>query len=419
MSFPSSSEQFSHIMTWLSRSKTYPLNLLLDFRDPKWDWEEHSHTFGWQGMSTVLLMLLPHVKRWRCFELLTDTWAPIFAFLWHTRNVVSAPMLQTIALSRCNAYFACKGEVFQPQSLKQPVPLFGGLELENLRHVSLSGVHVDWAKSALSHLVELEFKYHASDVMPSLNQFVNILARCPDLQALSIVGCGPRLNLNLTANELEKPINLTKLRRSIQLPHLTHFSFGFVDVEYSVELISLLSFPALEELVIEDVSTSLHPSDPQDATTLLEWLVSAHTSNCPLSSHTATCCSITSFPLARIDSLELQGVRASEATFSRFLGQFVSLKRLHVSDTSTDVLRALGPASLDSACPFPHLVELSARNVAPTAFLNAVKARLSFADVVMPLTKIHLEPLCTQSISEVERAALADAGVHLLLEDDE
>ena len=114
-------------------------------------------------MEAVIRLLLPHVTRWQRFELLTDTWAPIFTFLWYTRRVESAPMLRSIALSRGNTYFAAEGQGFEPATLKQPVPLFGDIALDNLREVSFAGVHVDWSKSALRNLVAFELKYHARD----------------------------------------------------------------------------------------------------------------------------------------------------------------------------------------------------------------------------------------------------------------
>ena len=430
LTFPTSPGKLSRTLTWLSRSKTYPLDILLDFRDSSWDWQENSHTFRWKDMEAVVRLLLPHVIRWQRFELLTDTWAPIFTFLWYTRRVESAPMLRSIALSRCNAYFAAKGQGFEPAALKQPVPLFGGIALDNLREVSFAGVHVDWSKSALRNLVALEFKYHARDVMPSLNEFIDILSACPDLKRLTILGWGPRLDLPLnnatpgTENE-EGPFDLTRLQRSIQLPHLTRFSFGFLDIEYAIELLSLFCLPALEELAFEDVSTTLNLTEPQDATPILEWLASNRSSRCPSPSHTSACCAIISYPLNRVNTLELHGVRSSETTFSHFLREFASLRRLSLFDTESDVLQALKPRHfpmifvhgsdrLDTPCP--ALTELNCRNVDSVILVGVVTARAE-VDSVSQLEQVCLDVPDSDDryISDVDRMTLIKAGIRLLI----
>ncbi|EEB89081.1 hypothetical protein MPER_12866, partial [Moniliophthora perniciosa FA553] len=150
--------QLIRISTWLTRSKAYPIEVLLDFRyDGERDWDEYSHPFTGEMMKVILKLLLPHVGRWKTFEMLLDTWEPMHTFLVQTSGVKEAPMLQSVALSRVNAYFVTKGQTFQPDDLKKPVPLFGGCALGSLRDVTLSGVHVDWTRSHLRNLLDLSF----------------------------------------------------------------------------------------------------------------------------------------------------------------------------------------------------------------------------------------------------------------------
>ncbi|KAF9258760.1 hypothetical protein L218DRAFT_876384, partial [Marasmius fiardii PR-910] len=154
-------DQVARTISWLNRSKSYPLEILLDLRYPKWDWpaSEDRHPFTDEMLQTVLTILLLHIHRWKTFEMLTDTWRPIHGFLKRIRDApnLRAPMLQRLELSRCNAYFVRRGEAFQPCELKDPIPLFStGLEAEGLRDVSLVGVHVDWTKSrCFRHLLDL------------------------------------------------------------------------------------------------------------------------------------------------------------------------------------------------------------------------------------------------------------------------
>ncbi|KAJ7331431.1 hypothetical protein DFH08DRAFT_648516, partial [Mycena albidolilacea] len=100
---------------WLLWSTPYPLDILLDFRDPDWDREEGTDGFRWSDMEAVLHLLVPTASRWCTIELLTDTRAPIFTFLHHTRTIDgSLTQLKSLNLARCNANFARKNQVFEP-----------------------------------------------------------------------------------------------------------------------------------------------------------------------------------------------------------------------------------------------------------------------------------------------------------------
>ncbi|KAF8551261.1 hypothetical protein OG21DRAFT_1418332, partial [Imleria badia] len=156
LSLPLSKSQLTRTCAWILRSRNRPLDIYMDFRDPDWDWDEASPILGSKAMESLMRFLVPHASRWHSIELLTDTWAPIFTFLSCTAAIESTPLLQSIRLARCNAYFVAEGETFRPADLALPVAWFGGgASLSHLCHVSLSGVHVDWAQSGLTGLREL------------------------------------------------------------------------------------------------------------------------------------------------------------------------------------------------------------------------------------------------------------------------
>ncbi|KAE9394312.1 hypothetical protein BT96DRAFT_193486 [Gymnopus androsaceus JB14] len=257
MSLPCSCGQFAYLQAWLSRSKTYPLDMLFDFRDEGWNWEsEEDHPFSRDSASQIISLILPHAKRWRHLEFFTDTWAPIHAFLDLTRNlgpsVDSFPTLKSVALSRCNAYLARKGQCFEPIALREPIRFFGGACLPSLRDLSLVGVHVDWqSRSSFANLLELEFKFHAYEVMPNLGQFTDILLGCPGLERLAIAGWGPRLDAT------------GRVPHIISMPKLTKFYFGFVDVEYGVTFLSLFRFHLSPSLNSRILLQSWNPRVPQ------------------------------------------------------------------------------------------------------------------------------------------------------------
>lgn len=404
--------QFAYLEAWLSRSKSYPLDMLLDFRDEEWNWDsEEDHPFTLDSASRIISLILPHAKRWRHIEFFTDTWAPIHAFLDRVRNLgttgveSSLPILKSVALSRCNAYFARKGECFEPIALREPIPLFGGARLPALSELSLVGVHLDWeTRSSFENLLELELKFHAYDVMPTFSQFADILGACQNLERLSIVGWGPRLDSNSTRYGL---------RQIISMPKLTKLCFGFVDVEYAVGLLSLFHLPSLSKLELEDVAAIVDPMGPSDATALLDLLECSTTT--PESDNSRF------YPLHQIECLELRSLRCnSEAAFANFLRRFSTLEKINLTDADSVLLSALGPykfftpeppvitkpendgrsgrrpslivSSLStSLAPCPQLVDLVCRRVDTSVLSSVISARAKAGSGVRPLKSVQLE----------------------------
>jgi hypothetical protein len=340
MTFPLTSAQFVETNIRLMRSQPHPINVHLDFRDPLWDWDEETHQFGLAEMIPVVRLLLPHIARWRTLVMLTDTWAPIFCLLLATSCVAeTATMLKTLSLSRCNAYFSRNGEAFKPESLQSPIKLFGGVPIEGLRHVSFVGVHVDWAGSHLANLDRLEFKYHAHNVMPSLDEFVRILDSCPRLSILSIIGWGPRLDVGATSKShtgksLRDLSPSSRGTNVISMEHLTRFALGLVDIDYAIKLLSLFNFPALRELELEDVATTLNPDEERDSSTILEFLGSESTAH---NSH--------GIPLDQVTYLELRGLCGSRDAFVQFLSCTTALEHLTLSDTGDEAVFSLNPGT--------------------------------------------------------------------------
>lgn len=353
LTFPTNRNQFLRTIDCLSRSRSRPLHLYMDFRDPAWSWDETSHSFGWKNMENVMRLILPYAHRWQKVELLTDTWAPIFTFLSYTSRIKSAPMLQDVLLSRCNAFFAAKGELFRPSTMKHPISWFGGgSAFHSLRRVSLAGVHVDWANSGLSDLLELEFKYHASEVMPTLHEFCDIISACPELERLSILGWGPQIDVNIVPKQ-----------RTLYLPRLRNFAFGFIDVDYAIDFLSLFHFPALKTLSLENISSSLDPLHPCDSSHILEYLTTAH-HLCTTSSHPFSCVTCGPYPLSLLRSLELHGLTSCGASLRCFLQETATLDHLVLSGLDQTNLQAIVP-DLIAAELCPSLLELKFNNTDP------------------------------------------------------
>ena len=416
LTFPISEHKLSCAKTWLSRSSTSPLDILLDVRDPEWGWKEDDHRFRLEHMQSIMQLLITHVERWQMVEMRADTWAPICTFLWHSRGVKAAPVLEKLSLSRCNAYFTSRDQTFQPTSLRRPIKLFGDIAaLGKLREVSLVGVHIDWSEPPFKNLTHLVFQYHAHDVMPTLEQFQRILTACPTLRHLSIIGWGPILN-GSESSQAEEPEE-KQVPIILGLPVLTRFSFGFMDTEYATRLLSLLDFPCLTQFKLEDVSKLVDPLDPLDISPLLEWFTTTyHISGTRLL-----------LPLNRIRIMEFHGVDTNRKTFSNFLQQLTSLHHLVCYNIDDDILRALISPDSNSKSPSnfpptrqhleknwicPLLAELHCQDVDPETILDIISSR-ALTNFVFDLRKVVVEfrRNSAPSPGSAIHTRLVDAGV--------
>lgn len=406
LTFPITDHKISCAKTWLLRSRTSPLDILLDVRDPEWGWEEDDHKFRLEHMQSIMQLLITHIERWQIVDMRADTWSPICTFLWHSRGAEAVPLLEKLSLSRCNAYFTSRNHTFQPTSLRRPIKLFGDIALGRLREVSLVGVHIDWSNPPLNNLTHLTFQYHAHDVMPTLEQFHRILLACPTLLHLSIIGWGPILN---GSSEEQVPITLG-------LPILSRFSFGFMDTEYATRLLSLLDFPCLTQFKLEDISKLVDPLDPLDISPLLEWFTTT-TYQLSVPSHSAR------LPLNRIRIMEFHDVDTNRKTFSDFLQQLTSLHHLGCYNIDDGIIRALISESSSSDFPptrqlleknwvCPLLAELHCQDVDPETILDIISSRAS-TNFVLDLRKVVIEFRRTSAPSPGSsiHARLVNAGV--------
>ena len=249
--------------------------------------------------------------------------------------------------------------------------------------------------------------------MPSLNQFLDILSGSPELRTLSIIGWGPQFE-KIVAEENTQDIrdSVTEARRIIQLRHLVQFSFGFVDVNYAVKVLSLFEFPSIQELTLEDVSFTLNPVEYQNATAILDWLTPSTESDASI----RTVCGI---PLNGILSLQLYSIHANNRAFSRFFLALPNLQMLGLFNVADLTLRALHPSS--DPCiphPCPNLRELECLNVDPTTLADVVLSRTAI-DSILPLKSIFFDsndPL--QTLTHDDYIELNDIGVNLSITTD-
>ncbi|KAJ8082389.1 hypothetical protein PM082_008244 [Marasmius tenuissimus] len=310
----------SHVTSYLSLSRKYPLDILIDARDMEWDFCEPEYALGTpfrltcnthlyfripnfddytgdytppfspQTMSVVIALLLPHISRWRSIDILTDTWAPMYAalnMLNESLTTLGAPLLESLTLMRCNDYISHSPQ-FQPRHMRHPLflkprsspnrPLSPGL-LPRLRTLTLRGVHVCWSSvptlvctESISPLLCLELSSHSLDVRPSLQEFSSILSSCPLLRKLVVNGSGFAFDESKVKQlPVGRRSSLIDSEAPILLPHLQELNLGYRSTLDGRKILGLFRAPNVTRLTLEDAS---HPGDLEepDVTNILRYI---------------------------------------------------------------------------------------------------------------------------------------------------
>jgi len=394
---------------FLVRSQMYPLDVLIDARDPAWDlngtepecvlmhnksvvdhlflisrtpfetgmdvyWPPFSPCYMFEVVSTIL----PHIHRWRSLEILTDVWAPMFVALTQINPFLmslGAPRLQYLALSRCNE-FASFSPYFYPETMKEkslftpdeytvPVQSCNTL-LPNLRHLRLQGVHVHWSMLDMIlkrqnnvSLVSLELDYHSRDVRPSLKEFCQLLSSNSQLEILKIRGSGP-----IVSNPDDDVTLVHHDRRCVRLPYLKNLALGYHDIVECQAIFELLDAPSTWRLHLEDESYRAGPEE-LDISPILSFLATGEFSDVKQKTHSAR----VAFP--GLTSLSLSSVKTAERSFGTFLNSVKNLRDLTLNSMDLDkTLCSLLPSDSNTRdnsilCPCPHLDKVTLTNVRP------------------------------------------------------
>ncbi|KAF9449622.1 hypothetical protein P691DRAFT_727645 [Macrolepiota fuliginosa MF-IS2] len=362
VSFPITPEELDRTKTWLGRSEPYPLHITVDVRDPDWDFNEESHPVQWFEMQATMGVILPEIERWKEMKIYADNWAPLHAFLYYTRNT-SAPLLQDLVLQRCNPYFSAPDQRFAPSRSRDFLPLFGNQDLEELKAVELEGVHVDWASSLpLRGLTRLSFGYHAEDVLPSLDEFRDLLLGCPELDSLAVMGWGPRLS----RDSHERKTKLQQFRGTLLLPRLRNLELGVMIPSYTVDFLSLFTIPSLEMLTLDGI-TRYDPKtlSPPHFGSIFDFL-SRQASSSPLS-YIST---------HSLSSLTIMNLNPGEEALRSFLFDIQELRALTIQNCDASALTALIPNNVGT--PGKDLARLFVESCDPDVLAKVLWARRSY-----------------------------------------
>ncbi|KAJ7581828.1 hypothetical protein C8J56DRAFT_958360 [Mycena floridula] len=377
----------NNVDSYLARSKSYPLDILIDGRDPRWDFSEpeipsayeySTYVPPFQDMAAVITTLLLHLRRWRSLVVLTDTWAPMHQALTLMNPALAmsgAPALESLTLMRCNEYVSYSPE-FQPPGMK--FPAFLGFEpstaapelFPKLNLLSLRGVHLDWnafPRMKRGSLQTLDLSFHSPDVRPSMREFWRILKECPELRKLVVHGSGPVISEAPEKEEMQV----------VELLNLEELVLGYRSQEDGSNILQIIHAPNLTTLSFEDAT---HPGDIDevDAGGLLRFLATGilGLQHDPVitfvvapglqisrddKGHVVPSKSTAEIiPFPRLERLTMRRVKAHQKHFTKLFDSLACLRRLELVSMSPCAVAALLPR-VGYPCPCPKLKTLCIR----------------------------------------------------------
>jgi len=409
---------------FLARSSTAPLDIMVDARDPEWDFSEYDvstagstpglddedeseykHPFTQGHMHAAMQMLLPHLNRTRSLAIFTDRWTPMqIALDSLSRDAPRVPMLESLILMRCNEFAAYTPD-FIPQEcgVHWLLPFgnhTGGPALPRLERLILSGVHVKWKSlPALlpqqTRLRHLELTYHCSDVRPNKAELHSLFSVCSQLEELNI-----RVSLPEDDAEFGQEATMRNVQ-PVNLPRLKTLKLGYDDSVLGEEFLELFRAPNVRTLVLEDASYAASEV-VQEASKLLVYL--AHPGGRfsrarPL------------FPL--LETLELGRTQGTREAYQIFYATLPRLRKLILRETPVAAARALRPTSpydAQQSCPCPLLDTLVVRGFEPCEDPLLSEILVERTDYGAVFRDIRLEPWFGIPEEDVEEGELPGAG---------
>ena len=329
LAYPLLPGQISAAQKWLKASGQKAIDVEIDLLDPAWnEYRDNSHPLEdpakLQGMIAVLR---GSEHRWRSISIKSDIRVPIDTFLraWVIPNL---PLLESISIERCSEFVEEEYARFDP-----PPTLFGGngTFMPKIRELCISAVHVDWTLGAVSfqNLRKLEITNQLSDVGPTFEQFVALIAASPKLETLNISGYCPSLPTQIHTSLVYFPALKHLAFGSLDADRLCHFLEMF-HISETLETLSLVGMKV--PIPIPQWEAARTFTGVPDSTRIFEYITGSWDPNRDRSSPRLS--------VARLKSLSVSWAGSDPRAVSAFLEKAPMIEEIHLTDVNQAVLEA-------------------------------------------------------------------------------
>ena len=223
---------FERSLAYLERSADAPLDIRIN--------DSQARPLSLAEMQNLFKKLLKKISNLRIVFIVLQEW-DLILFVLHAFCAVkerNLPMiLERFEMHRGGSPYVQIGAGHEHPN---PIPLFGGATVPSFKYLSLNGIYIDWANSALTNLTKIDIRRIPQDKSPSLTQFRELFARSPALRELILDGAGPSWKTFVPGMHV-KPIHIPSLRVLI---------LGDFRLKFALYLCSHLSTPNVLDLTM-------------------------------------------------------------------------------------------------------------------------------------------------------------------------
>lgn len=228
---------YSRSLEWFNRAGSARIDIRINERDTH---RGQNDKFTAEQMSDLLDKLFVKLPQIRVFVAVVDNWPPAITVLRKLQaagNAGRSINIKQLEIYRTRRPYLWLGPGFDNEGHRDPPVLSGG-RTEKLRHLCLSGVHIDWADTPFRNLTVLDLRNMPMNVAPTLQRFREVLRECPRLHKLILDGAGPQ--------PIEKPFDHTP----VDLPYLRTLVLGSFSVHYACFAVSQIDAAHLVDLTL-------------------------------------------------------------------------------------------------------------------------------------------------------------------------
>jgi F-box-like len=223
---------FERSLAYLERTADAPLDIRIN--------DSQERPLSLAEMQYLFQKLLKKISNLRIVFIVLQEW-DLILFVLHAFCAVkerNLPMLlERFEMHRGGSPYVQIGAGHEHPN---PIPLFGGATVPSFKYLTLNGIYIDWANSALTNLTKIDIRRIPQDKSPSLSQFRELFARSPALRELILDGAGPSWKTFVPGIQV-KPIHIPSLRVLI---------LGDFRLKFALYLCSHLSTPNVLDLTM-------------------------------------------------------------------------------------------------------------------------------------------------------------------------
>ena len=348
-------------------------------------------------MNRILDILMTKSNQIRMLVVVAELWPPILVLLDRLhRSSRSLQQLERIEIHRTGRPYRWDGPGYPLCDYQHALSLCNG-HTQRINNICLNGIHLDWDKTCLTNLINLDLRRMPPDLGPSFEQFRYMLESSPNLKKLCLDGAGPVATTSRTMRSYP-PVFLPRLESLILGDVLVTYAIYYAQIIHApnVREVTLLNLGGEDHTPLFNVLTGKFPelliltlhrmnirTTAENGRTMVQWFLS-------------------------IPKIKFMRVAA---TMADVFSLFIVDGRLHIRNdiplnlTTEDKAAILANGSPITLCPALEAVEVQHVNIDSVVKFVHDRKRLG-----VPLRKLFIHHDWLESMKDQERAIIEGQG---------